>query len=55
MRRTNTVPLSNIEEGKFGISRYAKYRVLAKLKGAGAIMTEGKNGRSIEVTLLWFP
>jgi len=54
-QRTNKVPLSNIEVGRLGISRYAKYRALASLRKAEAVVVEGKSGRAIEVTLLWFP
>ena len=39
-RRSNTVALSNGELGQLGISRYAKYRALAWLCGAGVIAIE---------------
>ena len=56
LRRSNTVPLSNGELGELGISRYAKYRALAWLREAGVIaIEEAKTGRSVRVTLLWFP
>ena len=54
-QRSQTVTLSNGEVKRFGISRYAKYRTLASLHRAGMIAIEGRNGRSIRVTLLWFP
>ena len=55
-RRSNTVALSNGELRKLGISRYAKYRALAWLCGAGVIAIEEANTRrSVRVTLLWFP
>ena len=56
MRRSNTVALSNGELRKLGISRYAKYRALAWLRGAGVIAIEESNTRrSVRVILLWFP
>ena len=54
-QRSKTVTLSNGELKRFGISRYAKYRALAWLHRAGVIAIEGRNGRSVRVTLLWFP
>ena len=55
-RRSNTVALSNSELRKLGISRYAKYRALAWLRGAGIITIKETNTRgSVQVTLLWFP
>ena len=53
--RSRTVAFSNAEVSRLGISRYAKYRALAWLHEAGAIAIEGRNGRSVRVTLLWFP
>ena len=50
-----TVALSNCELREFGVSRYAKYRALAFLQGAGALTIEAYNGRAIRVTLHWFP
>ena len=56
MRRSNTVALTNGELLKLGISRYAKYRALARLHRAGLIAIEKANTRrSMRVTLLWFP
>ena len=55
-RQSNTVALSNGELRKLGISRYAKYRALAWLCGAGAIsIEEADTRRPVRVTLLWFP
>ena len=55
-RRSNTVALSNGELRKLGISRYAKYRALAWLDGAGVIAIEKANtGHSARAILLWFP
>ena len=55
-RQSNTVALSNGELRKLGISRYAKYRALAWLCGAGVIaIEETDTRRSVRVTLLWFP
>ena len=55
-QRNQTVTLSNGELERLGISRYAKYRALAWLRGAGVIaIEEARNGRSVRVTLLWFP
>jgi hypothetical protein len=55
-RGRTTVSLSNAELRQYGVSRYAKYRALALLREAGVIATdEGRNGRSVRITLLWFP
>ena len=37
------------------ISRQTKYRALAELEEAGALIKEPWNGRSVQVTLHWFP
>jgi hypothetical protein len=55
MNHSRTVSLPNGELDALGISRYAKYRALAWLKKAGVVAVGGKNGRAIDVTLLWFP
>jgi hypothetical protein len=56
LRRCNTVALSNGELRKLGVSRYAKYRALARLREAGVIAIEESNTRrSVRPTLLWFP
>jgi hypothetical protein len=56
LRRSNTVALSNGELRRLGVSRHAKYRALARLREAGVIAIEdANNGRSLRVTLLWFP
>jgi hypothetical protein len=55
-RGQTTVTLSNVELKPFGISRYAKYRTLAWLRGVGMVAAEETDhGRSGRVTLLWFP
>ena len=54
-RRSRTIDLPNGELRKLGISRYTKYRTLAELQEAGAIEIETPNGRSVRVTLRWFP
>jgi hypothetical protein len=55
-QRCRTVSLSNQELRLLGISRYAKYRSLIWLRDAGVItIEETRNGRSIQVTLHWFP
>jgi hypothetical protein len=53
--RDRTVALSNAELMPFGISRYAKYRALVRLKVVGAVEIQARNGRSLRVTLRWFP
>jgi hypothetical protein len=55
MARSRTVDLPNGELAQLGISRYAKYRALAQLREAGLVILEGRNGRSIRVTLAGFP
>jgi hypothetical protein len=55
IRRSRTVGLPNGELRKLGVSRYTKYRTLAELEEAGALITEPWNGRSVRVTLHWFP
>jgi hypothetical protein len=55
IRRNLTVALPNGEVRKLGLSRYTKYRTLALLEEAGAVEIEVQNGRSIRVTLRWFP
>jgi hypothetical protein len=56
MQSSRTVDLSNDELSDFGIGRKTKYRALAQLQEAGAITTgTNTNGRSIRVTLHWFP
>ena len=54
-RRSRTIDLPNGELRKLGISRQTKYRALAELEEAGAVKMEAPNGRSIRVTLQWFP
>ena len=55
LRRSRTVSLPNTELRSLGISRYTKYRTLAELEEAGALTREPWNGRSVRVTLHWFP
>ena len=55
MRRSKTVSLPNTELRELGISRQTKYRALAELEEAGALIKEPWNGRSVQVTLRWFP
>ena len=47
--------LSNTELRVLGISRQTKYRALAELEEAGALIKAPWNGRSVQVTLHWFP
>ena len=54
-RRSKTVNLSNNELSKLGIGRMTKYRALVLLQEAGAVTIEAHNGRSVRVTLHWFP
>jgi hypothetical protein len=53
--RSQTVALSTGELKPLGISRYAKYRALTWLRDAGVVAIESRTGRSMRVTLLWFP
>jgi hypothetical protein len=55
LQRRQTVSLPNGALRALGVSRYAKYRALAALGAAGAITAEARNGRSVRVTLHWFP
>ncbi len=55
MRRSKTVNLSNNEFAKLGIGRMTKYRALSLLQEAGAVTVEARNGRSVRITLHWFP
>jgi hypothetical protein len=55
MRRSKTVDLSNNELAKLGIGRMTKYRALTLLEEAGGATIGTSNGRSIRVTLHWFP
>jgi hypothetical protein len=54
-QRSRTVDLSNSELTELGIGRKTKYRVLYLLEEAGAVTIEYQNGRSLRVTLHWFP
>ena len=56
MARSQTVTLPNGGLAEIGIGRQTKYRALAWLREAGAItVEETENGRSLRVTLHWFP
>ena len=55
VQRSNTVALSNDKLRELGISRQTKYRTLGWLQEAGAVTIGTRNGRSVGVTLLWFP
>jgi hypothetical protein len=55
LRRSRTVGLPNGELRKLGISRQTKYRTLLELETAGVVTVEARNGRSMRVTLHWFP
>jgi hypothetical protein len=55
MKKSNTVSLPNGEVAALGISRYTKYRLLARLQSAGAATVTTTNGRAALVTLHWFP
>jgi hypothetical protein len=58
-QRSRTVDLPNGDLKALGISRQTKYRALALLEEAGAATVtrreEGRDGRSLWVTLHWFP
>ena len=55
MNRSRRVSMPNGELAAVGISRQTKYRLLAWLQSEGAAAIEGRNGRAVRVTLLWFP
>jgi hypothetical protein len=55
LRRSKTVSLPNTELRELRISRQTKYRALAELEEVGALIKEPWNGRSVQVTLHWFP
>jgi hypothetical protein len=55
MKKSNTVSLSNRDLEAMGISRRTKFRALAELEAVGALTVEARNGRSVRVTLHWFP
>ena len=55
IERCRTISLPNVELSKLGVSRYTKYRALAELQEAGALLIEGHNGRAVRVTLHCFP
>jgi hypothetical protein len=52
VRRSLSVPLSNIAGDRFGLSRNAKYRALRWLETAGLISVQRKMGRAPIVTIL---
>jgi hypothetical protein len=54
-QRSKTVDLSNSELAELGIGRKTKYRALHLLEEVGAVTIEYQNGRSLRVTLHWFP
>jgi hypothetical protein len=53
--RSRTVNFSNNEAHQLGVGRNTKYRALAELAEAGALTIQIRNGRSMRVTLHWFP
>jgi biotin operon repressor len=54
--RTNSLnPIRNSELSKLGISRFAKYKAIARLEEAGLIEVDRRNGRTLSVRLLWMP
>lgn len=52
LTRSQSVPLSNLSGGKFGLDRNAKYRALSWLERGGLIRVERKLGRAPIVTIL---
>jgi hypothetical protein len=50
--KDRTFPLSNELCGRYGVSRWAKYRALARLKKAGMIATQQLGRQATTVTLL---
>ena len=55
LRRSKTADLSNNLLTELGVGRKTKYRALTLLQEAGAVTIETPNGRSVRVTLHWFP
>jgi hypothetical protein len=55
LRRSRTVELPNGQAAKVGLSRYGKYRALARLQEAEVVVVASRNGRSTQVTLREFP
>ena len=50
--KDRTFPLSNELCARYGVSRWAKYRALARLKNAGMIATQRLGHQAMTVTLL---
>ena len=50
--KDRTFPLSNELCARYGVSRWAKYRALARLKKAGMIATQRLGHQAMTVTLL---
>jgi DNA-binding transcriptional ArsR family regulator len=46
------IPLSNLDVGRWGLSRSSKYRGLACLEEAGLVAVKRKLGRAPMVTIL---
>jgi hypothetical protein len=50
--KSTTFPLSNMLLARYGVSRYAKYRILTSLEKAGRIKIQHRNKQVWLVTLL---
>jgi hypothetical protein len=55
MSQSRSVSLPNQDLQPFGISRFAKYRILAALQEAGAVLIKARNGKAVTITLVDFP
>jgi len=50
--KSQTFPVPNDQLGRCGVSRYAKYRPLAKLERAGLITVDRRDRKTLIVTLV---
>jgi hypothetical protein len=49
--KSQTFPVPNNQLGRCGVSRYAKYRALAKLERAGLITVDRRDSKTLIITL----
>lgn len=50
--KSQTFPVPNDHLGRRGVSRYAKYRALKKLEGAGLITVDRRDHKTLIITLI---
>lgn len=50
--KSQTFPVPNDQLGRCGVSRYAKYRALAKLERAGLITVDRRERKTLIITLV---